>query len=436
MRTKDFIRNEWANYADYDNRRSLPNVMDGLKITQRKAMYAAIKMPKNSKPVRVSQFASEASKETAYHHGERSMISTVVKLAQDYPGSNNYPLLEKHGQFGSRLTHESAAPRYIYTKLHDNWDILFDKEDQNIVEYLYDDEDKIEPKFFIPTLPVVLLNGADGVGNGFKSFILPYSKESVIKGLKELIKYNKVKTKLIPYIKGFTGKTTKDDKQVVFEGVITVKNLSTLVISEIPPSYDNEKYKIFLNKLVYSGFIKDYNNKSTEDKWEWEIKCNRSVAELDNATLLDKFGLIYKTTENFVGWGVDDTAPITFNSPEELLEYWYNERLKLYEKSIKYQIDTKTKEIIVLDLKIKFIKWCVANDFKKLTKIQFVEAIIKNIKGLTDELAQDFINTPIFRITADEVKKLENKLDEAVDSLDMLEKLTAIDAFKECINRM
>lgn len=436
MQIKDFIRNDWAAYADYDNRRSLPHIMDGLKTTQRKVLYTASMRPKNEKPVRVSQFASDVIKETAYHHGERSMISTVMGLAQDYPGSNNYPLLEKHGQFGTRLSHEGAAARYIHTKLHDNWHRYFKPEDQEIVEQLYDDDEKIEPKYFIPVLPMLLLNGADGVGNGFKSFMLPYSKESVIKGLKELIKYNKVKTKLIPCIKGFTGKTTKDDKQVVFEGVITVKNLSTLVISEIPPSYDNEKYKIFLNKLVYSGFIKDYNNKSTEDKWEWEIKCNRSVAELDSATLLDKFGLIYKTTENFVGWGVDDTAPITFTSPEELLEYWYNERLKLYEKSIKYQIDTKTKEIIVLDLKIKFIKWCVANDFKKLTKLQFVEAVIKNIKGLTDELAQDFINTPIFRITSDEIKKLEGKLDEAVDLLDVLEKLTAIDAFLECINKM
>ena len=108
---RDFIANEWAQYADYDNRRSLPHIMDGLKITQRKAMYTATLMPKSEKPIRVSQFASEAAKVTAYHHGEVSMVDAVVKLAQDYPGSNNFPWLEKHGQFGTRLSNDSAAPR-------------------------------------------------------------------------------------------------------------------------------------------------------------------------------------------------------------------------------------------------------------------------------------------------------------------------------------
>lgn len=81
IRVLDFIANEWAQYADYDNRRSLPHLMDGLKITQRKAMYTATTLPKNDKPIRVSQFSSEAAKVTAYHHGESSMITTVVRLS-------------------------------------------------------------------------------------------------------------------------------------------------------------------------------------------------------------------------------------------------------------------------------------------------------------------------------------------------------------------
>lgn len=188
IRVLDFIANEWAQYADYDNRRSLPHIMDGLKITQRKAMYTATLLPKGDKPTRVSQFSSEAAKVTAYHHGESSMISTVVGLAQDYPGSNNYPWLEKHGQFGSRLSNDSAAPRYIHTKLHKNWDTFFKKEDQEIVEHLYDDGDKIEPKYFIPVVPTVLLNGADGVGNGYKAKILTYDVASVAKALREIVK--------------------------------------------------------------------------------------------------------------------------------------------------------------------------------------------------------------------------------------------------------
>jgi DNA topoisomerase II len=114
VRVKDFISTEWAEYADYDNRRSIPHLMDGLKVTQRKAMYAATKLPKGDKPMRVSQFANRAAELTAYHHGEASMITTVVNLAQDYMGSNNYPLLAKEGQFGNILSNESSAPRCIH----------------------------------------------------------------------------------------------------------------------------------------------------------------------------------------------------------------------------------------------------------------------------------------------------------------------------------
>ena len=120
MQIKHFINNQWVEYADYDNRRSLPHVMDGLKITQRKALCTALKLPKGDKPTKVSQFAAKAAADTSYHHGEVSMMSTVVNLAQDHPGSNNHPLLAKHGQFGSRLSAVASSPRYIHTKLHAN----------------------------------------------------------------------------------------------------------------------------------------------------------------------------------------------------------------------------------------------------------------------------------------------------------------------------
>ena len=132
--------------------------------------------------MKVSQFAGKAAELIAYHHGDTSMISTIIGLAQDYPGTNNYPLLEKHGQFGSRLSGEAAAPRYINTRLHKNWDRFFKPEDQQIVEYLYDDGEMIEPKYFIPVIPTILLNGCDGVGNGFKSSILNYEIQDIVTG--------------------------------------------------------------------------------------------------------------------------------------------------------------------------------------------------------------------------------------------------------------
>lgn len=426
IRIADFMTNEWVQYADYDNRRKLPHIMDGLKITQRKVMYTATLLPKNDKPIRVSQFASEAAKVTAYHHGEASMLDTVVNLAQDYPGSNNYPYLEKHGQFGSRLSNESAAPRYIHTKLHQNWNKLFLKEDQEIVEYLYDDGDKIEPKYFIPIVPTILLNGVDGVGNGFKSFILPYELGSVAKACREYIKHGKVKTPLVPYINGWKGKIEKVDKQVILTGAMRFINTTKIEITELPPRFENESYKIHLNKLVEEGIIKDYHNKSTEDGWHWIIDCSREFTSKGEENAMKVFKLVERTTENFVCWGMDEKAPMTFDSPEALLAHWCDERLKLYDASIKHQIKVCQNEIRRADLKMRFIQWCLKNDFRKFSKAEFIQKSVAGIKGLTEDIASEFVGIAMYKITTDEVAKLEIEIDKSIEYLEELQALTPL----------
>lgn len=427
MRIKNFISTKWVAYADYDNRRSLPHIMDGFKITQRKAMYAATKLPKGDKAIRVSQFASKAAELTAYHHGESSMISTIVGLAQDFPGSNNYPFLEKHGQFGSRLSKESAAPRYIHTKMHDNWTKFFKSEDQKIVEYLLDDGDQIEPKFFIPILPTILLNGSEGVGNGYKSDILNYAVEDIIRAVNEIIKHGSVKTPLVPALNGWSGKVTKQDKQIVMSGILKIVNTTKIHITELPPHYNNEKYKILLNKLIDSKLIKDYENKSTEDKWDWTIECPRDTTALGHDVLMDKFGLISKTTENIVCWGMDDVAPLTFDSVESLIQYWFIERIKLYDVSLKYQIKETTNDILLADLKMKFIEWCLSIDFRKFTKQEFINGAVSNIKTLSVDVAEQFVSTPIYKITKDEIQKLGENIDQLMDELDILESTSSMD---------
>lgn len=431
MRVKEFIANQWVAYADYDNRRSLPHVMDGLKITQRKAMYAATKLPKGDKPIKVSQFAGKAAELTAYHHGDTSMISTIVGLAQDFPGSNNYPFLEKHGQFGTRLSNDPSAARYITTRLSKNWERFFKESDQDIVEYLYDDGEKIEPKYFIPVVPTILLNGCDGVGNGFKSSILNYDVADVVKAINEIIKSGKVSTPLIPKIVGWTGTVEKVDKQVIFKGVIKKINSTKLHITELPPSYDNEKYKKLLNKLIDDKFIKDYENRSTEDKWDWYIDCPRDTAAIDASILLEKFGLVYKTSENFVCWGMDDSAPITFDSPEALVEYWYTHRLELYQKGLDNEIAKVKTEILTADLKMRFIKWCLKNDFRELTKAEFIERVQNEVKKMTPEYANKFVAMPMYKITTDEIEILQKEIEQLVDRLDYLEQCKPIDIMKQ-----
>lgn len=246
-----------------------------------------------------------------------------------------------------------------------------------------------------------------------------------------MIDKGKVVTPLIPKIVGWTGTIEKVDKQVIFKGVIKKISSTKLHITELPPSYDNEKYKKLLNKLIDDKFIKDYENRSTEDKWDWYIDCPRDTASLDHEILLEKFGLIYKTSENFVCWGMNDSAPITFDSPEALVEYWYTHRLELYQKSLDNDISKLKTEILTADLKMRFIKWCLKNDFRKLTKAEFIERVQSEVKKMTFEHASKFVAMPMYKITTDEIDELQKEIDSLVDRLDYLEQCKPIDIMKQ-----
>lgn len=419
----DYISTDWASFADYACRRALPHLIDGLKITQRKVLHTATLLPKGDKP-RVSQLASKASEVTAYHHGEASMNTTVIGLAQDFPGKNNIPWLEKHGQFGTRLSHTASAPRYILTRLHQNWHNFFRKEDQDVVTYLYDDNDRIEPKFFIPVVPTILLNGVEGMGTGFSTEILPYSLDSVVKACKEMLKYGKVKTPLIPHINNWKGTITKLDRQVTMTGVLKIINTTRIEISELPPKYQNDTYKKVLNKLLNDKVIKDYHNSSTEEGWNWIIECPRELTAKGIDELIKVFKITERVTENFVFWNTEATKPITANSPEHVVELWYNERIPLYAKSLAFQIESVQKDIYSADLKARFIEWCLKIDFRAFTKKEFIDNAVANVEGLDNDKASSFVSMPMYKITKDEVKKLEDEMDALLDALDVLESLT------------
>lgn len=435
LKIADFIKNEWKDYADYDNRRSLPHLMDGLKISQRKAMHVANRTARD-KPVKVSQFVAKVAEQTAYWHGEASMNSAVVGLAQDFPGSNNYPFLQKHGQFGSRLSAEPAAPRYIHLNLHDNWDKFFNKIDQEIVDILVEEGQEIEPKFFIPVIPTLLLNGSAGIGNGFATQIMPYDVPVLVKALKEIIKHGKVKTPMMPSINGFTGKVTKIDRQVVLAGKLKILSSTKVQITELPPGYDNDKYKKLLNKLLDKKLIKDYDNNSDEDKWDWLIECPRETVARGEQDLMDLFGLYERFTENFVCWGIDTKAPLTFETPEALIEAWYVERMKLYQKSIDHQIQKTIDEIGKADLRMQFIQWCLKNDFRKLSRAELIAKTVKAIKGLTEDVAGNFSSMPIYRITTDEVAKYQGQIDKLNLHLAELKKETPIKLMEKNLNNL
>jgi DNA gyrase/topoisomerase IV subunit A len=429
MKIADFINGGFKNYAKYHNDRSLPHLMDGFKVTQRKVVYAFVDHIGYSSIVcdKAGMRAADLSK---YHHGAISMIGVLVGMNQDFAGSNNLPLFQKDGQFGTRLNHEASSERYISTKLNDTFKKMFDPDDNHILESLFDDGDKIEPKFYLPRLPMLLINGCNGTGNGYKSNVLNYEANEVRMAVQEVLKTGLVQNKLTPFMNGFIGGISKDHAtgQVTYEGIIERKNSTTLIITELPPSMQLAKYKEVLNKLMEkvdgNSFIKDYDNESTEDAWRFVIDCPRSTTALTDVELLVKFKLIEKDTETLVAWLPNDKLKV-FASVENLVETWVEYRLGFYETRRLNKIARYNIDLDWLNIKLAFIKWWNANasDLVKLTKQTLRDKIRKEITaddGFTDRL----LSIRISNLGLDEVTLLMKEISQIEDLIGVMENTT------------
>jgi DNA topoisomerase-2 len=415
MFINNFTNNQLKSYAQYDNERSLPNIMDGQKTTQRKILFTASKLSDNEL-IKCSVLGMRASEQTDYAHGESSIIGAVIGLAQSYPGSNNINLLFGEGQFGSRLSHESASPRYIHVKKSSMFNKIFNKEDENILIDQYDGVDKIEPKFYLPTIPLLLVNGSLGTGNGFKCNIASYSIESIYEFLDEYCKKGKTDKKLVPYVNRFTGKITKSSEtgQIVYSGVIKKINTTTLEIHELPPKVEVIDYKNHLNKLVDAKVIKDYNNLSTEERCLIEVECFRETSYLSDEVLLQKFNAISRDTETIVCWTPDGRLK-TYDNVEDLLVDWYNYRIEYYAKFKEYKDAKLKEELLHKTNKARFIEYWIS---KKEVVYGLSNAQLKDL--IVVDLGEDFLEFLSLKLSdlcEDTVKSLNESIEKTKKEL-------------------
>ncbi|KAK6588270.1 DNA topoisomerase II [Cryptosporidium xiaoi] len=206
LRYYDFINKELVLFSRYDTVRSIPNLLDGLKPGQRKVLFAAFKKKLNNE-LKVAQFAGYVAEHSAYHHGESSLQSTIVNMAQNFVGSNNLNLLQPCGQFGSRKEggKDASAARYIFTKLSKWTRYIFPEADDPLLNYLYDDGQQIEPLYYVPIIPMILVNGTDGIGTGWSSSVPNYNPKDIIMNLKRVLR-GEIMVPMTPWYKSFKGK--------------------------------------------------------------------------------------------------------------------------------------------------------------------------------------------------------------------------------------
>ena len=405
----DIVNNEAKQFGCYSIfNRAMPHLIDGLKPAQRFFLASCLEDAK-TKPAKIASLSGNVSK-YGYQHGEVSAGDAGILMCADW--SNNINILEGRGNFGSRLVNAAAAQRYVYGKVHDNFDMLFSKDyNQNIKHP--DDENKIR-QFFIPTIPLILSNGVMGIATGFKTVVLPHSTKWIIKACNEYLTNGKITSKPVVQFPSFTGKVV-DNKDGSFTqvGVYKINSPTSITITEIPTNFEWNTYLNHLDKLQDEGKIVRYTDGTGVGKFEFTIILKRGIDSSNVAKMNKLFKLEYKQTQllNIVAPGDDltDLSKLytlkTYDDAKQVIKDFMDWKLKYsLPVRIKNEMDNAKRLSDIQQAKIKFITAVNDNtiDLSKTTKKQLI-SLSKKLFNIDDEIAEVLARMPIYSLTTDEL---------------------------------
>ena len=386
IKYSEFVNKEFILFSQADNARSIPHVLDGFKPSQRKILFACFK--KNLKAeIKVAQLAGYISEHSAYHHGEASLTGAIIGMAQNFCGSNNINLLTPSGQFGTRRMggKDAASPRYVFTKLEKVTRTIYHPDDDELLNYLNDDGLSIEPEFYVPVIPMVLVNGSDGIGTGWSSTVPTYNPRSIIANIRRLIA-GEEQEKIHPFYYGYGGEIIpeagKRQGSYIVRGKIERLNDTTLLISELPIKKWTQDYKQFLEEMLVGAEKKEDKKVGAEKKTEkqepdFEIKDFKenhtdatvsftvtvaSAEQIDAIEANEKNGLIGKfklstsvSTSNMHLFNQAGRIE-KYDSPEHIIESFFVLRLEYYVMRKALLISKLRRDQKMLSNKARFVE--------------------------------------------------------------------------------
>jgi DNA topoisomerase-2 len=438
----DFLDKEMIKFSIDDCKRSIPCVMDGLKESQRKILYATfVKNLKHSgKTMKVAQLAGFVAEKTNYHHGEQCLFETITKLAHDFVGSNNIPLLFRDGQFGGRIAggKDAANARYIYTKLDVLTRYIFREEDDSLLVHLYDDGDKVEPVYFVPIIPMILVNGCTaGIGTGWSSQVPCYNPIDIIKEIKDWIKKKDDKSDktdddeekdMIPWYRGFNGVIEKVSKnKYVTRGIIekkVVRNVQKVMVTELPIYLWIDKFKESVEDLVESKKIKGYKNNSSDVIIHFEIDESKESEFECNA---DNLGLNASLSTNNIVLFNKDGEITKYESVYNILDEFCKVRYSYYEKRREYIIKDLTYQLLIIRNKMRFLTE-VMNDeltIKDVDEDFLFKEMEKRQYDKDDSSYNYLLNMNIRSFTKQKLDSLKKEMEKTEKELDWIKKTSS-----------
>ena len=426
-----FINKEFIHYSNRDLERSINHICDGLKESTRKILFACIKRKLYNNEIKVAQLAGNVSEVTAYHHGENSLQQAIIGMAQIYVGTNNINILQPNGQFGSRIQggNDSSSPRYIFTLLSNLTRLIFREEDSCILNYLNDDGQSIEPNYYIPIIPMILVNGGIGIGTGFSTNVPLFNPDDIIKSCLHIcdtisnknININNINDmntiydiideisiqEYVPYYLGFNGSITKDSKnQYESRGIYNWLSDTTLEITELPIGTWTENYKEFLENIIQNNQfnLKSFESHYTAKNIKFILHFTPGARAIHNN--IEKFENNFKlvSTKNLsinnVHLYTENGAIKKYNNTSSILKEWSKIRLLKYFERKKCQIKNLENDYNILSNKIRFI----------------IDVINGNIKIMNVKL--DIISKRLNELNYPKIyKDSDNDIDDNEDSI-------------------
>lgn len=451
---EEFINKELIHFSKYDCDRSIPNLMDGQKISLRKILYSSFKKRLSSE-IKVAQFSGYVSEHSCYHHGEESLNQAIVGMAQNFVGSNNINLLVPSGQFGSRIKggKDASSPRYIFTCLEKITRCIFMEQDDHVLKYLSDDGTPVEPQFYVPIIPMVLVNGSKGIGTGFSTEIMCYNPKDIIAYLKDKLTETSLSFKeFMPYYEGFNGSISKvGDTRYLFKGTYEKLGPDKIRVTELPIGFWTEDFKELLEELeeeqVDKGkdtkekdtkdkdkdkekkkttpYVKEYDDKSKDTNVDFIITFNKGkLEELEQAkgdygcNGVEKVLKLYNTssTTNMNLFNADDKLT-KYTTISEIIDDFYGVRLVYYGKRKAYLIDVLENELIVLSNKVRYIQEVLSGsiDLRKKKKDEIMKLLQDKgyqkiiVASVVDEEYKYLVKMPMDAVSEENVDKLMNE---------------------------
>lgn len=424
-----YLENDVIQFSVENCKRCISHLMDGLKPSQRKVLYTVFVTNKDN--YKVAQLAGTVAAQTNYHHGENNLNETIIKMAQDFIGSNNIPLLYPNGSFGSRLANgkDAASPRYIHTYLQKYTRYIFIKDDDAILEKLIEDGDEVEPKYYLPIIPMVLINGIIGIATGFSSKILSFNVKQIIEYIKYWLNNNKFNDdiNIDPWYKNYKGNIKKiSDNKWEMCGIYEYNKKNKIItITEIPITISFNDFVMILEKLKNQKKITKYENYTTDVYVKYlvyvDLNDDKEVLNLISSlkTSLDNSNItLYDSSNNLK----------KYNDIFKVLKEYCTFRLTKYVSRKTYLLNKLIKELIILNNKYRFIKAFIENN--DIVTKQTKENIIKYLKEhkydkIDDDDNYNYLLTiSIISMSKDMSSKLEKQVEEKNKDIDILNKIT------------